>query len=59
MLFSKSRLSWREEEKDSPNLALIPDIEGERADILQYRIKPRLVLIEGIEWDNVVILQLG
>ena len=43
MLFSKSRLNWREEERDTPNLVLIPDIEGDRADILQYRIKPRLV----------------
>ncbi|XP_023329466.1 protein SMG9 [Eurytemora carolleeae] len=42
MLFAKSRLNWREEERDTPNLVLIPDIEGDRADILQYRIKPRV-----------------
>ena len=43
MLFAKSRLNWREEERDTPNLVLIPDIEGDRADILQYRIKARFV----------------
>lgn len=44
MVFSKSRLSWKDEEQDIPNLVLVPDLEGERAEILHHRIKPRVDL---------------
>jgi len=42
LMLSKSRLNWKEEGTNNPNIVFIPDQEGERAEILPYRIRPRI-----------------
>jgi len=42
MAWAKSRLNWRCEGSDKPQLILLPDHEGERADSLSFRIRPRV-----------------
>merc|ERR1719412_2719450 len=39
ILLNKSRLNWKEEGTNTPNIVFIPDQEGERSDILPYRIR--------------------
>jgi len=41
LVWSKSRLKWKVEGGDEANLVLLPDHEGERADTLSYRLRPR------------------
>jgi len=42
LVWSKSRLNWSDKDSGEPNLALLPDMFGERADSLPYRIRPRI-----------------
>jgi len=42
LAWSKSRLHWKSKDSDSPHLILLPDQEGERADSLSFRIRPRV-----------------